>query len=390
MKLLSFLIFICSLLSSKAFATNCAGLSLEEVRELFVQFEKLNTKDYQWKAINNFESLNDLLIEVDLSIIHEKEHSPTSERLAELIKIKKQIKSYQYINENLCEDYYRISCEQKEQENLEENVHLKIDAIKNAIEILEKQKTLIEIEKLDFETSTRTNASMCMRKEDIVSMIVIHHTGTEDTTTPFMINQWHLENGSDQDPWYMIGYNYVISELFEGATPQKPKVFQGRPPEFKGAHAGGYTKPLTAKERKQIEEKKIYCGNPNSKLENTDIKTQFNEDGGISGNLVSYGIAVIGNYSHTEYMWNGIAYIPKNINTTTPDRAPVPTEQIIDSVARLSCQLQRNNPNVKTLVPHFYFKKTSCPGNLANFIRQIKNKALEYGCKFSVKLNKDD
>jgi hypothetical protein len=261
------------------------------------------------------------------------------------------------------------------------------EIIKNSFDFNREAPRLIEIGKVDYETSTNPKSTLCKRKPELASMIVIHHTGTESDTTPQKINSWHLDNGGEEDPWYMIGYNYVISDSYNNATASIPKVFEGRPPEYKGAHAGGFKK-LSAEEKLYYKDKTISCGNPTVGFTTQPVLDQLNANGEISGNLASFGVAVIGDYSSTQYRWNGVAYVPKNINGS--DKPRDPSKAMIDSLATLACQIQRKNRRTSKIVPHSYFTKTACPGTVINFLNDVKDKANSIaGCHFTVSITKE-
>ncbi len=250
----------------------------------------------------------------------------------------------------------------------------------------ETPKELIPINRIDYEQSTDPRSTYCTRPSEMLRMLVIHHTATEEEMSPTEINQMHLENRTNSgEPWKMVGYNYMVSSSFDGATPRNPKVFQGREDTVKGAHAGGYSAPLSSYETDFYEKLNIQCGNEEVGMKTGSALDQLDSSGGISGNLISLGIAIIGNFSPFKFELIDGVFVPIN-----PDSEPYdsPSNQQIDATARLACDLQKKHKNLKTIVPHSYFKITDCPGSLIKYLNQIKDRATIYGCSFTVKHTK--
>jgi len=269
---------------------------------------------------------------------------------------------------------------------------LKLEELQSMIPDLSKNdispppKELIKIHPVEYKVNPSPKATYCLRDEMMAEYLVVHHSSSKSTKDPFAINQEHINNSSNEDQWYMIGYNYLISTSFDGATTEKPKVFKGRAPNVKGAHAGGYTTTLEDEKLEELSKYPIYCGNEQIGMEKVDIMSQLNSKGGISGNLVSQGVVVIGNFSPIEFHEIDGVKVPINIDSSlTPE---IPSLEQIDALARLACTLQKKNPNLKTIVPHSYFKNTSCPGTLVNLFSKIKGMTESYGCSYEVKLTK--
>lgn len=253
----------------------------------------------------------------------------------------------------------------------------------------------VEINTLEYRTNEAKGATYCKRNPEIVTHIVIHHTATTKQFTPLQINESHLYNVSGGEPWYMVGYNYMISETFQGATEKNPKVFEGRKQNMQGSHAGGFTSKLKKEERDFYGQFEVECGNDTIGFKKSPALSKVDANGGIKGNLVSYGIAVIGNYAPLKANYVAGAYLPENIDLDSPARImlfgreqfPL-SNSVVDKTARLSCKLQKENKNIKTIVPHNYFKDTACPGSIIYHLYAIAEKAKEYGCHFEVKLSK--
>lgn len=248
-----------------------------------------------------------------------------------------------------------------------------------------------EVKITDYERNDNARTTYCLRNPDLVSMIVIHHTETRTTSSPQFINQIHLDKSTANDPWYMMGYNYLISENFQ---PGEVSVVQGRPPNIQGAHAGGHTPPLTQEQREFYAGKTVLCGNRHIGFEEVPVLRPYsrnnsinlrNPAGGISGNTISYGIAIIGNYAPRGYQAISGIITPMNLYATAA--TPTVSLDVLRRAATVACDLQKENPNVRTIVPHRYFRNTECPGSVMNNLQTIKNLAEAQGCQFEIKLN---
>jgi N-acetylmuramoyl-L-alanine amidase len=234
---------------------------------------------------------------------------------------------------------------------------------------------LINIEKVPYVRNKK--ASFCTRPVEMVDTIVIHHSETPSTSTPQDINNYHLNRGTPSDPWYMIAYSFVINSPYEGATLPLSRVTEGRPFEIVGAHAGSNIFiPMDATQSKLWAQKKILCGKENQKpkYDSTLVKNKK-----IKANVTTIGIVVNGNYS--PYLLPGNVINP---NGYMQGEARGPSASTIDMAARLSCQLQKKYPRITTLAYHNQYHSTSCPGDIAAHMEQLKSKAKEYGCEFSV------
>ena len=243
-----------------------------------------------------------------------------------------------------------------------------------------------DVELTEYERNDNPKTSFCLRSPELVSMIVIHHTETSEDTSPQRLNQFHLDRSTQGDPWYMLGYNYLVSENYkEGEI----SVIQGRPPNIKGAHAGGYTAKLTPEQVENYKNKTVMCGNRKNGFKETPVLSQTNSAGGISGNLVSLGIAVVCNYAPLKWEIIDGVNTPENIYAESTEEVEVP-DNIVRKVATLACDLQKQNKNIKTIVPHQYFKATKCPGSIIKRLNQIKDLAKNQGCQFEVVLSKGE
>lgn len=230
---------------------------------------------------------------------------------------------------------------------------------------------LVEIVPTTLETNPK--ASYCKRSMDIVDTIVFHHSETPSTSTVEEINEFHLNRGTAADPWYMIAYHYVIHAPYKGDKKPERKIFQGRPIDLVGAHAGSDAfEPVDATRRKFLEENPTSCGkdggefSPNQEMIIDGKKTKTNN--------TSIGVVIMGNYS---------PFSRTNPNGYSRNNVRNPTAETIDQAARLSCQLQKKFPNMTRIRWHNFYKSTSCPGNIKNYIQAIRDKAGSYGCKFN-------
>ena len=246
---------------------------------------------------------------------------------------------------------------------------------------------LIDIQKVDYKRNR--DASFCTRPVDMVDTIVIHHSETPSTNTAQDMNAYHLNrvsyktNDAGQfirdaqgrkirDPWYMVGYSYVVNSAYAGNTLPNPVVTEGRPLEIVGSHAGSsaFTK-MDEDQKKMWEEGKVQCGK-----EGGPFKVDPNQQsaGNIKANISSIGVVVVGNYAVKS------SSNPNGYPRTKPRN---PTLQTVDMLARLACQLQKKYPRMKTIKWHNFYTATSCPGNLKNHVGQMKALAKGYGCEFN-------
>lgn len=242
------------------------------------------------------------------------------------------------------------------------------------------------VQPLTYRTSPDRRATYCKRPPEMATMLVLHHTGVSKYINPYEINEAHINDPTHSEPWHMIGYNYVISDNFLNGTPELPQVFQGRPIDRKGAHAGGYTNRLKSSERQFYRQFPILCGNEQIGFTPSTIREQMDSSGGISGNLASIGIAVSGSFTPVRIRNIAGVAVADNINR---DRASLPTQAQVERVATLACSIQKKYPNVKKIVPHNYFKSTDCPAALILYFNQIKRLAAQKGCDFKVAFKKE-
>lgn len=230
---------------------------------------------------------------------------------------------------------------------------------------------LVKIEKVDYQRNR--HASYCRRPMEMVDTIVIHHTETTPTTTPMQINQMHLNRGTPQDPWLMVAYSYQISSPYQGASSPVAKIFEGRPLELVGAHAGSKVfVPMNQEQKKLWDDGQITCGIEGGNF-SIDPK-QLDDKGQIKANVTTIGVVVIGNYA-----------LFSRDNPTGYRRTSVrnPSGDTLDLIARLSCQLQKKYPRMKNLRWHNFYHTTTCPGTIKNYIGAIRTKAKGYGCEFN-------
>ena len=246
---------------------------------------------------------------------------------------------------------------------------------------------LIEIKKINYQKNT--NASFCTRPPEMVDTIVIHHSesGANDTAT--QMNQYHLDRYSYKvdsqgrflrdaqgrkikDPWYMVGYSYVVNSAYPNATLPLPLVTEGRPLEIVGSHAGSTAFTKMDEEQQRIwDEGKVVCGKEGGPFK-VDPKQSLN--GTIKANISTIGVVVVGNYAVKS---------SSNPNGYPSTKPRIPTPQTIDMLARLACQLQKKHPRMKTIKWHKFYHLTSCPGDLVDHVGQMKILAKGYGCEFN-------
>ncbi|HXH32177.1 MAG TPA: peptidoglycan recognition family protein [Bacteriovoracaceae bacterium] len=213
--------------------------------------------------------------------------------------------------------------------------------------------------------------SYCKRPVEMVDSIVLHHSASSDLSTSEELNDHHIEKNN----WHMLGYSYVIHSPYQGG-PGSTTVSAGRPLEMVGAHAGStaFVK-MNPGQSKLWESGRLVCGIEGSQFKVTPSELMNNQN--IKANATTIGVVVVGNYSPFSRT-NSTGYSPKY-----PRR---PTGQTIDAIARLSCQLQKKYPLIQNIKWHNFYKDakngTACPGNIKNFIGDIKLKAKDFGCVF--------
>lgn len=246
----------------------------------------------------------------------------------------------------------------------------------------QKEESLIEINPVSYIRNKK--ATFCTRPTDMIDTIVLHHSESRNTDTPEDINRYHLSNGSAADPWYMIAYSFVIMAPYKGESTPLLKAFYGRPLNIVGAHAGsGVFVAMDSVQKSLWNQKKILCGRENEipKFDKTLVKS-----GKIKANVTTIGLVVNGNYAPFSgpKLKNGKPNKYQNPNGFLP--AKKPTLELIDSMARLACQMQKEYPRIKTLSYHDQYHPTSCPGTLQEIehLKAIQEKAKEYGCAFKL------
>ncbi len=217
-----------------------------------------------------------------------------------------------------------------------------------------------------------SRATFCRRPIEMVDSIVLHHTATSATETPLEINRAHLNEGTTADPWYMVAYSFLINGAYPGQSSPSPVVSEGRPLEIVGAHAGSNVfVPMNEEQQRLWNSGKITCGRENG---TTVTNSSLVQSGRIKANVTTIGVTVIGNYAPRSVS-NPLGY-----NRSTPRN---PSPRTIESIAKLSCQLQKKYPNMKMIKWHSQYHSTECPGTIKNFIGQIKSLAKGYGCVFN-------
>lgn len=227
-----------------------------------------------------------------------------------------------------------------------------------------------KIEKVDYERNA--DASYCKRPMEMVDTVVLHHSETPNTDSPQRLNEYHLARGSKDDPWLMIAYSYVINAPYSGQTFPPLKLSEGRPIEIVGAHAGtGVFVPMDDVQKKLWAEGKITCGKTG---ETFKVDPRYESNGKISANVSTIGLVVSGNYAPFS------KYNPRGYAKNKPR---FPTKETQDLIARMSCQLQKKHPRIKYIKWHSYYKATSCPGTIKNYLSKIKAQARKYGCEFN-------
>lgn len=228
---------------------------------------------------------------------------------------------------------------------------------------------LIDIQKVDYPRNSK--ASFCKRAPEMVDTIVIHHTAGFETRTPLNINRDHLNQGSAADPWYMAAYSYFVNSSYPGRSNVVPRVTEGRPLDIVGAHAGSNVfVPMDAEQTKMFDSGAVTCGRENEPF---SVNASLVQNGQIKANVTTIGVAVIGNYAKFSRQ-NPSGYSARNPR--------YPTQQTLNMLGRLACQLQKKYPRMKEIKWHSYYHPTECPGTIKSYIGSIKTIARSFGCEF--------
>jgi len=229
---------------------------------------------------------------------------------------------------------------------------------------------LINIEKVKYKTNKK--ASYCKRPTEMIDTIVIHHSGTSSKSTPEEINDYHVNRVSGDDLWYMIGYSFIINSPYAGNKVPPARVTEGRPMDIVGSHAGsGAFVSMNEEQQKIWDENKILCGKEGGVF-SKDLS--LINGGNIKANVTTIGVVVMGNYAPFDQ------YNPGGYSRNRPRH---PTPQTLDMIARLSCQIQKTYPKIKTIKWHSFYKDTDCPGDIKLYIDAIIKLTKEYGCEFN-------
>src|SRR5665647_2028464 len=154
----------------------------------------------------------------------------------------------------------------------------------------------VELIKIHKEEYVRNrNASFCTRPTDMLDTVVLHHSETLPTDTAQDMNSYHLNRGTEADPWYMVAYSYVINSPYAKSSNPEPKVTEGRPLDIVGAHAGTSAfVTMNAEQLAMWNDGKITCGK-----ENTEFKVDpiLLSKGKIKANVTTLGVVIVGNYA---------------------------------------------------------------------------------------------
>jgi len=253
--------------------------------------------------------------------------------------------------------------------------------------------------------------SYCERDKMIVDTAVIHHTATSNQFDAQDINDTQVvahENDTDAngnpDPWYMIAYNYAIAADYNS---NDISIYQGRPDNLKGAHAGAYinTDQLDPVVQELVKNYQFKCGyntdkDKNHIIDKRDYKTEkkYRKDlanGKISANMTTVGVSVIGNYM-PDLIPNGYGGFSSN-PSGYPSNGDIryPTEESLKKVGQLICKLKKEtHPHLRKITDHNFIKikkqiadgdstsGTCCPGTVYYKMNQIRKYAME-ACNFT-------
>jgi hypothetical protein len=182
----------------------------------------------------------------------------------------------------------------------------------------------------------------------------------------------HLNRGTPSDPWLMVAYSYQVNAPYAGNTNPAPKVTEGRPLDIVGAHAGSNVfVPMNEDQKKMWDDGQVTCGLEGG---NFSVDPKQVKNGKIKANVTTIGVVVIGNYA---------PFSRDNPTGWRKKNPRYPTKNTQEMLARLSCQLQKKYPNMKSMKWHSYYHSTDCPGTIKDFIGQIRALAKGFGCEFN-------
>ena len=214
--------------------------------------------------------------------------------------------------------------------------------------------------------------SFCKRPPELADTVVIHHSASSDTDSPQTLHDLQIMmRENSPSPWYMIGYNYLVSS----PPGQETTVFEGRGAEMKGAHAGGFVNldQVDPPVRELLKNSEIKCGwNTDGDSAHTiDVldkdsmrqNEKYLRQGFVSGNVTSVGILVIGNYAPDLL---GTSINPGGYPSNGPIRYP--SDNVLRTTAKSVCRLKsESHPNLRKLTDHNYMKikKALADGNSA-------------------------
>jgi hypothetical protein len=171
----------------------------------------------------------------------------------------------------------------------------------------------------------------------------------------------------------MVAYTFQVNTPYAGNKNPKPRITEGRPLDIVGAHAGSQAfVPMNPEQKRIWDEGQITCGVEGGNF-NVDPK-QLNSKGYIKANVTTIGVDVIGNYAPFS------RDNPDGYRRSSPRN---PSENTLDMLARLSCQLQKKYPRMTKLRWHNFYHTTSCPGTIKEFVPAIRDLAKGYGCTFN-------
>ncbi len=98
------------------------------------------------------------------------------------------------------------------------------------------------------------------------------------------------------------------------------------------------------------------------------------KNGKIKANVTTIGLVIVGNYAK---------FSRHNPNGWTNRNPRYPTKNTQEMLARMSCQLQKKYPRMKKIRWHNFYNDTSCPGNIKDYVVQIRELAKGLGCEFN-------
>lgn len=405
---------------------NASNLSNPETRNRFQSLAENYNNRYQDLINNTKTSISRQMssLKRDIDNVHEQMDDLIKNIYSENLTEFEEICPQEQFNALFNNDIYICPIAGTQNNNLTKDLTLKLrdlsqivnpDFINNIVEPVVPEQPVVTspnltVEEYDYD-NINYDGSYCERDNNMVDTAVIHHTATSNMFTPQDVHNTQVaahENDVDPfgnpDPWYMIAYNYAITADYSG---DNVNVYEGRPTNLRGAHAGGHVNidQLDESVREIARNHQIKCGynddqDPEHIIDRRDSRAErkFNRErseGFISANMTSIGVSVIGNYMPDMIKKRNGGYSSNPSGYPRNQGVRYPNDNALKKVGELICKLKREeHPNLRKITDHNFIKikkaladgtsprGTCCPGTVYYRMQKIKDFAME-ACGFS-------